>query len=47
MAFIRYEAASGDQHVVLWPPAREFVRRGTSATTVGPPQPESGLLTAE
>jgi hypothetical protein len=47
VAFIRCETASGDQHVALCPPAREFVRRGTSATTVGPPQPESGLLTSE
>jgi hypothetical protein len=47
VTFIRYDDASGDQHVALWPPAREFVRRGTSATTVGAPEPESGLLTSE
>ena len=46
VTFIRYDEASGDQHVALWP-ARQFVRRGTSATTVGAPEPESGLLTSE
>jgi hypothetical protein len=43
----RRAATDGSRHVALWPPAREFVRGGTSATTVGPPQPESGLLTSE
>jgi Pyridoxamine 5'-phosphate oxidase len=47
VTFIRYDDATGDQHVALWPPAREFVRRGTSATTVGPPEPEFGLLASE
>jgi hypothetical protein len=27
------------QHVAMWPPVREFVRRGTSATTVGDGEP--------
>jgi len=30
----------------MWPPAREFVRRATSATSVGEPEPVSGLLRA-
>jgi Pyridoxamine 5'-phosphate oxidase len=47
VTFIRYDADTGDQHVASWPPAREFVRRGTTATTVGAPEPESGLLTTE
>ena len=47
VTFIRYDADTGDQHVASWPPAREFVRRGTTATTVGAPEPESGLLTSE
>jgi hypothetical protein len=46
VAAIRYDAPTGDQHVTCWPPAREFVRKATSATSVGPPQPVSDLLTA-
>lgn len=47
VAFIRYDDATGDQHVAMWPPAREFVRRGTSATSVGEPEPVSDILTAD
>jgi hypothetical protein len=43
--FIRYDDASGDQFVAHWPAGDEFVRRGTSATSVGPPEPFSDLLT--
>jgi hypothetical protein len=46
VTFIRYDDATGDQHVALWPPGREFVRRGTSATTVGDPEPATGILLA-
>ncbi|MER7247891.1 pyridoxamine 5'-phosphate oxidase family protein [Kribbella sp. NPDC000426] len=41
---IRYDTASGDQYVAIWPPAREFVRRGTSATSVGEPEKTHELL---
>jgi hypothetical protein len=47
VTFIRYDAETGDQHVALWPPAREFVRPGTTETSVGAPEPESGLLTKQ
>jgi len=40
---IRYDD-SGDQFVASWPPAREFVRRGTSATSVGTPEAVQDLL---
>lgn len=40
---IRY-GDSGDQFVASWPPAREFVRRGTSATSVGTPEAVRDLL---
>lgn len=40
---IRY-AESGDQHVTSWPPGREFVRRATSATSVGDPEEVRDLL---
>ncbi|HEX5088609.1 MAG TPA: pyridoxamine 5'-phosphate oxidase family protein [Nocardioides sp.] len=44
LAFVRYDAATGDQYVTTWPPGAEFVRRGTTATTVGRPEPYAGLL---
>jgi Pyridoxamine 5'-phosphate oxidase len=46
VTFIRYDDASGDQHVAIWPPAREFIRRGTSATSVGQPEPVSDIIVA-
>jgi len=42
---IRYDPPTGDQHLTRWPPGREFVRRGTSATSVGEPEPVTDLLT--
>ena len=44
VSFISYETATGDQHVAMWPPGREFIRRATSATSVGDPEPVSDLL---
>jgi Pyridoxamine 5'-phosphate oxidase len=44
VTFIRYDDATGDQHVAMWPPAREFIRRGTSATSVGDPEPVTEIL---
>ena len=41
---IRYDDATGDQHVALWPKAAEFVRRGTSATSVGEREPTRQIL---
>jgi Pyridoxamine 5'-phosphate oxidase len=38
VTLIRYEQ-SGDQHVARWPHRTEFVRRQTSATSVGAPVP--------
>jgi hypothetical protein len=38
VTYLRYDNATGDQHLVLWPPGRETLRRGTSATTVGEPE---------
>jgi len=43
---ISYDAATGDQRVAMWPPGREFVRRATSPTSVGEPEPASDLLRA-
>jgi hypothetical protein len=44
VTFIRYHEPTGDQFVASWPPSREFVRRGTSATSLGEPTPVSDLL---
>jgi hypothetical protein len=44
---MRYDDATGDQFVTRWPAAREYVRRGTSATTLGPPETRPDLLRAE
>jgi pyridoxamine 5'-phosphate oxidase-like protein len=44
VTFIRYDDRTGDQHVVLWPHGDEFIRRGTSATSVGPPEPVTLIL---
>ena len=35
VTFIRYDDATGDQYVAMWPPPREFIRRGTTATSLG------------
>jgi hypothetical protein len=44
---IRYDDATGDQYVARWPEGREYVRRGTSATSVGDSEPYRELLNAE
>ena len=47
VTFIRYDDATGDQHVVRWPPAHEFIRRGTTATSLGEPEPVHDILTPD
>jgi hypothetical protein len=44
VTYVRYDNASGDQYLVRWPAGTETVRRGTSATTVGDPEPSTGIL---
>lgn len=46
VSFISYDTPTGDQHVALWPPGREFIRRATSATSVSDPEPVTDLLEA-
>jgi len=46
VTFIRW-GDNNDQYVTRWPSRSEFVRRGTSATSVGPPEPMSDLLVEE
>lgn len=43
VTFIRWEG-DNNQYVTRWPPGTEYVRRGTSATSVGPPEPIRHLL---
>ena len=44
VTFIRYDEPTGDQHVARWPPPREFIRRGTTATSLGEPEPVQDIL---
>jgi hypothetical protein len=44
ITFIRYDDATGDQFVTRWPTGGEFVRRGTTATSVGRPESRHDLL---
>ena len=44
LTYVRYDNASGDQYVVRWPTGTETVRRGTSATSLGDPEPSTGIL---
>lgn len=45
VTFITYDpGGSGDQHVAMWPPGREFIRRATSPTSVGDPGPISDII---
>jgi hypothetical protein len=46
VTFICYDDTTGDQHVAMWPPGREFIRRGTSATSVGEPESLSDIIVA-
>jgi len=43
VTYVRYEE-NGDQHVARWPERREFVRRSTTATSVGTPEAETVLF---
>lgn len=44
ITFVRYVDDTGDQFVTRWPRGGEFVRRGTSTTTLGDPEPNRELL---
>jgi hypothetical protein len=44
VTYIRYDNRSGDQYLVRWPAGTETVRRGTSATMLGDPEPSTGML---
>jgi hypothetical protein len=44
IAFVRYVDSTGDQYVTRWPRGGEFVRRGTSTTTLGAAETHRELL---
>jgi hypothetical protein len=44
VTFVRYEDVTGDQFLVRWPAGEEYVRRGTTATSLGDPEPMHDLL---
>jgi hypothetical protein len=44
VTFIHWDDANNDQYLSRWPEHREQVRRGTSATSNGPPQPHREFL---
>jgi hypothetical protein len=44
LSYLRYDDPTGDQYVTQWPPGREYVRRGTTATSLGEPEPHPGIL---
>ncbi|MGI8523628.1 MAG: pyridoxamine 5'-phosphate oxidase family protein [Nocardioides sp.] len=44
VTFIRYDEPTGDQFVTRWPAGEEYVRRGTSATSLGEREPRRDLL---
>jgi hypothetical protein len=44
VTFICYDDATGDQYVAIWPPPREFIRRGTSPTSLGDREAATDLL---
>jgi hypothetical protein len=46
VTYIHY-GSNGDQHVARWPSGSEFIRRATSATGVGPPEPIADLFADE
>jgi Pyridoxamine 5'-phosphate oxidase len=44
VTLIRYDDATGDQFVTRWPDGGEFVRRATTPTSVGGPEPYHNVL---
>jgi hypothetical protein len=44
-AYLVYDDDTGDQHTALWPDGEEFIRRGTTPTSLGEPEQVHDLLT--
>ena len=43
VTFIRWDPATNDQYVARWPSGDEYVRRGTSSTSLGSPEPSASV----
>jgi hypothetical protein len=44
VTFVHWDGRNNDQYLTRWPEGREQVRRGTSATSNGPPEPHREFL---
>jgi len=44
VTFVHWDNRNNDQYLTRWPEGREEVRRGTSATSNGPPEPHHEFL---
>lgn len=44
VTFISYDTDTGNQHVAMWPPGREFMRAATSPTSLADPVPIADLI---
>lgn len=44
VTFIRWDERTNDQYLSRWPAGGEQVRRGTSDTSIGPPEPHTEFL---
>lgn len=44
VTFMHWDGRNNDQYLTRWPEGREQVRRGTSATSNGPPEPHHEFL---
>jgi Pyridoxamine 5'-phosphate oxidase len=47
VTYVRYDHATGDQFLTIWPDGVEQVRRGTGATTLGEAEPLHEVLVPE
>ena len=47
ISFIRWDSTTNDQFVTRWPAGQEFVRRGTSATSLGERAPHPSPLLSD
>jgi hypothetical protein len=44
LTYIRYDPVTEHQHVAMWPPAQEFIRRHDTATSLRAPEPAAGII---
>ncbi|MBO0702617.1 MAG: hypothetical protein J2P38_06780 [Candidatus Dormibacteraeota bacterium] len=45
VSYLRFDPATGDQHVARWPAGVEYTRQHLTPTSYGPRRPASGILT--